>query len=130
MTEIKKKLPNEQGDNKEKIGNKNPPKEFQWKPGQSGNPKGRPKFSLVSILKELLQEVPEGKKEMKAKVLMREAIEKAMEGDTFMLRDIINRIDGMPRQGIDLGLGEEIDGIEVKIIKTKDEVKNSSDRSL
>jgi len=130
MTEIKKKLPNEQGDNKEKIGNKNPPKEFQWKPGQSGNPKGRPKFSLVSILKELLQEVPEGKKEMKAKVLMREAIEKAMKGDTFMLRDIINRIDGMPRQGIDLGLGEEIDGIEVKIIKTKDEVKNSSDRSL
>ncbi len=27
------------------VGNKKPPKQFQFKPGQSGNPKGRPKGS-------------------------------------------------------------------------------------
>jgi len=26
-----------------KVGNKKPPKEYQWKPGQSGNPNGPPK---------------------------------------------------------------------------------------
>ena len=30
-------------ENNEKVGYKNPPKSTQYKPGQSGNPKGRPK---------------------------------------------------------------------------------------
>ena len=36
-----KKLPAEQRDYQ--VGNKNPPKEYQWESGQSGNPKGAPK---------------------------------------------------------------------------------------
>ena len=27
----------------DKVGYRNPPKEYQWQPGESGNPKGRPK---------------------------------------------------------------------------------------
>lgn len=39
-----KKIPTEQG--KSKVGYKNPPKEQQFKPGQSGNPKGPPKHRI------------------------------------------------------------------------------------
>jgi hypothetical protein len=39
-TSKRKKLPAEQG--AYKVGNKRPPKEHQFKPGQSGNPKGPP----------------------------------------------------------------------------------------
>jgi hypothetical protein len=37
--------PSESGEPAYEVGNKKPPKEFQFKPGQSGNPKGRPKGS-------------------------------------------------------------------------------------
>ncbi len=39
------------------VGYKDPPKEHQFKPGQSGNPRGKPKGSrdIKTILTELLQ---------------------------------------------------------------------------
>jgi hypothetical protein len=42
--------------NEEGVGYRRPPKGARWKPGQSGNPKGRPKGSrsLATILKEEL----------------------------------------------------------------------------
>jgi hypothetical protein len=43
-TKKSKKLPAEQRDYK--VGNKNPPKEYQWEAGQSGNPKGAPKHRV------------------------------------------------------------------------------------
>ena len=39
-----KKLPAEQRDYQ--VGNKNPPKDYQWESGQSGNPKGPPKHRV------------------------------------------------------------------------------------
>ena len=39
-----KKLPAEQRDYQ--VGNKNPPKDYQWGSGQSGNPKGPPKHRV------------------------------------------------------------------------------------
>ena len=111
-------VPEEQGEKKEKVLSK----EFiehQWKPGQSGNPKGRPKFSLVSILKDLLQEIPEGQKETEAVRLMRIALKNAMEGDGSMLRDIINRTDGMPRQKIGFDTDDALTKVTVEIIKPK-----------
>ena len=37
--------PTDGGEAAYEVGNKKPPKQFQFKPGQSGNPKGRPKGS-------------------------------------------------------------------------------------
>src|SRR5215471_7694242 len=37
--------PTDGGEAAYEVGNKKPPKQFQFKPGQSGNPKGRPRGS-------------------------------------------------------------------------------------
>lgn len=66
-----------------------PPKQHQFKPGQSGNPKGRPKGSrnLVKILDdELDQKVPvtEGGKRRrvsKRQLAVRQQVNKAAQGD-------------------------------------------------
>jgi hypothetical protein len=42
-TSKSKKPPDKQGEHQGKVGNCNPPKEYQFKPGESGNPKGPPK---------------------------------------------------------------------------------------
>ena len=42
------KATNKQGKNTERVGKGSPPVSAQWKPGQSGNPKGRPKSITLS----------------------------------------------------------------------------------
>ena len=59
--QIRKKAPSSAppGDEKYKVGPGRPPKEYQWKPGQSGNPKGarRKTRSLIPELKEEFERV-------------------------------------------------------------------------
>ena len=73
-------------------GAKSPPKNKgqlapPWKPGQSGNPKGRPKGSRnrVSVA---CDELLDGE----AEAITRKAIERALEGDTVALRLCLERI--------------------------------------
>ena len=90
------------------------------------NRAGRPKdtFSLVSLLKKKLQEeFPEGADVQERKTYAEKLIETMMERsitkkDTIMIRDIINRIDGMPTQkfGVDDDMITEID---IKIRKNE-----------
>mgnify|MGYP000952208639 CR=1 FL=1 len=51
-----------QGKGKEsyRVGYRCPPKEYQFKPGQSGNPKGRPKNSVKNPLKRILLRLLDG----------------------------------------------------------------------
>lgn len=48
-----------QGNNRERVGKSKPPKDKQWRPGQSGNLNGRPKkeVCLTSLLKQELERV-------------------------------------------------------------------------
>ncbi|MFC1916898.1 DUF5681 domain-containing protein [Chloroflexota bacterium] len=50
-----------QENNDENVGYCNPPKDTRWKPGQSGNPKGRPKNTVYisEMLRDQLDQVPE-----------------------------------------------------------------------
>lgn len=81
------------------------PKDTRFKPGQSGNPNGRPKdaISVVTALKRKLLECPEGMdKKTYLDLLVSKMLAKALkDGDVAMIRDIINRIDGLPKQTID-----------------------------
>lgn len=71
----------------------------QLLPGNTANPNGRPSFSIVSLLKEELQKCPNNTdKTTYAKLLIQRILKMAIQdGDGAMARDIINRVDGMPR---------------------------------
>ena len=86
-------------------------------PGNTANPNGRPKgsFSLVEMIKHKLQEIPEGKDRTYAEDFVEQIMKKSViEGDTSMMKDMINRVDGMPRQNIGLDGGAE--GLPINIL--------------
>jgi hypothetical protein len=86
------------------IGYRRPPKSTQFKPGNSGNPKGRPKGSknFITLLeKELDQPVIVNENGRKKKLSRRQAMAKrivadALQGDrkaTILLLDVLRRMD-------------------------------------
>lgn len=88
--------------------------------GQSGNPAGRPEGSIsivTEIKRQLMEEVivdaKDGKIKRKKKIelLVQRAMKKAIEdGDTKMITDIIDRVDGKALQKADVMSG----GKEIK----------------
>jgi len=64
MGNVKRRRPHGNNDN---VGYANPPRESMWKPGQSGNPKGRPKGTpnfktdVQATLRALVQVTRDGK---------------------------------------------------------------------
>ena len=77
----------------------------QWKPGESGNLKGRPVFSIVSKIKAKLQGVPEGEKEALLDIMIDEYIATVRKTgladiDGVAMRDLMDRFDGKPKQHI------------------------------
>jgi len=103
-------------DNKDyEIGYGKPPKANQFKPGQSGNYKGRPKASKniqEAFAKTLLDsiEIKEGNKKKKICILdavVKKIISSALQGNTTSLKEVIRICDSMPmRQAIN----EQING--------------------
>ena len=80
----------------DKVGYGNPPKHSRFKPGQSGNPKGRPSGSktTATLLKGILLEkvtVSQGsqKKRMpRLEVMIRATMRKAVQGDSRAYRNV------------------------------------------
>ena len=76
------------------VGYGKPPKEHQWKKGQSGNPKGRPPDSrnLKRVLREVVTETTEvivnGEPVTMSvqEAMMRRLVMKALKGDRFAMR--------------------------------------------
>jgi hypothetical protein len=106
MAKSKKKIPDTQGKNKEqKVGYKNPPKETRWKPGQSGNPKGRPKS--FDALRDLFQSIAEQEVDIGGKKYTRaEAIGIAMSMDKKLMREFLEFAYGKVPQAVTLEGGD------------------------
>ena len=91
-------LPDKQQDNKEHGPGR------RWVKGQSGNPKGRPpkRVSITSLVKEILDEVPEeGKPGVKntegktwAELVAAALVRGAVEGNSAHLKELLERMEG------------------------------------
>jgi hypothetical protein len=68
----------------------------KWKPGQSGNPKGRPPklVSITSYLKKDLATIDEKTGKTYAEIVAQKLIDLALGGDLEAIKEILNRIDG------------------------------------
>jgi len=88
---------------KKTVGYRSPPKNTQFKPGQSGNPRGRPKGTknLRTDLNEELAEtiaVKEGGQQLvisKQRAMLKSLMAKSIKGDTAAARALINLIVGI-----------------------------------
>jgi hypothetical protein len=97
---------------------------FQWQPGQSGNPNGRPKKGrLEDILRDVLGEkVPKELDPLErslAEVLVRNwVIEGIKTKDTQIINEIFNRVDGKVKDRIALS-GDEGEPIRIERVDAK-----------
>jgi hypothetical protein len=95
-----------------KTGYGNPPEETKWKKGESGNPDGRPKGSLSAktIIKKWLELEddwvnPVTKEKVKMTqydIIALQQIAKARRGDTKAFDSVLDRVEGKPKQEIDV----------------------------
>lgn len=89
-----------------------------------GNPGGgRPKgsISVVSAIKKKLEECPEGKEKTYLHYLVEKIMKKAIvDDDVAMIKDIINRVDGMPQQKTDITTdGESLNILGITYVQPK-----------
>lgn len=81
----------------------------EYKPGESGNPNGRPKrdWTWASLMEKAAEEAAETGKTQK-EILVEKAYELARGGDVVAMKEIFNRMDGMPTQKVDESLSGEV----------------------
>ena len=96
----KTKVAVKQGKNSDKKKNDNLVK-YQWKKGQSGNPKGRPKsgFALNEYITNLANVELEDKKTM-LEAVVGKVYEEALDGNMTAINFLADRILGKPSQSI------------------------------
>ena len=105
-----KKNPHKQGNNTGNVGRSKPPKHTQWRPGQSGNPNGRPKKEtcLTTLLKEELEKAVTDQNLLKsvdakigditwAQMIAIALIRKAAKGNERAAEIIFDRAEGKVR---------------------------------
>ena len=85
-------------------------KDTRFKKGVSGNPKGRPEgsVSIVEGIKRKLMEIEPENKKTYLELFLNSYFRKAIKDkDSQLMRDLVNRIDGMPKQAMELDIKEK-----------------------
>ncbi len=99
-----------------------PPPEHRFKPGQSGNPGGRPKTKLLTqAYRELLEQVDPKERKTLAQKLARKAVQQALKGNLAALKEITDRTEGKSVQPLShSGLGSEPIAFHVNLGRQRD----------
>jgi len=116
------------------VGYRKPPKKTQFKKGQSGNPKGRPKKSRdrSTIIKEELEQiitVKEGNKTVtmtKGEAVIKQMVNKAIKGDNRATKTVL---DLMENEEVESEGGVPLNANDQKILEEflKTESKQNHD---
>jgi len=81
---------------------------FAFKPGQSGNPAGRPRDTITPHLRELVRMQHPGKDEVTyGELVARALLVRAVSGDVQAIREVFDRLEGKPRQSVDVSVEEK-----------------------
>ena len=103
-----------------------PNEEAQFKKGQSGNPKGRPKMpDIREALSKVLNEEKDGNKALD--VILKALRAKAMKGDVRAIQELFDRAYGKAKQSIDhTTQGDKFTGFtQIEVIHTGKNEANS-----
>ena len=97
------------------------------------NPNGRPKGkkNFETIFREALEQVAlaNNKTPKQTEIdIINKGIMKALDGNFYFWDSLLNRLHGKPVNKI--GLDDELDELEIKIIRTKDEIPDVINNSL
>jgi hypothetical protein len=93
----------------------NPHPVTSWKKGKSGNPSGVKKrpWTVKSLIEAVLEEKHDLTKQPMRMMLVRKLVDMAIKGDIIAIKEINNRLDGMPSAALDVTSNGE--PIEVNI---------------
>ena len=87
-----------------------PPPEFRFKPGQSGNPGGRPKTKLISqAYQEFLAELDTKKRRTIAQEIAKQMIQSALKGDLAAAKEVTDRTEGKAVDQTELLIGGAVE---------------------
>tara|TARA_B100000965_G_C19588096_1_gene756740 strand:+ start:1741 stop:2034 length:294 start_codon:yes stop_codon:yes gene_type:complete len=95
----------------------------KFKKGQSGNPKGRPKgtTSIANLIKKIGAENISAKSEHdKLEFIMRKVFDFAVQGESWAVHFIADRLEGKPRQVVGI---QDVSDEPIKVFDF-DEVEN------
>ncbi len=81
-----------------------PPAEHRWKPGQSGNPKGRPASCIIT--KGLVEAIEKDDGKV-AKQLRKVIIDKAKAGNKDFMNILLDRTEGKVKERIDITTNDQ-----------------------
>jgi hypothetical protein len=75
----------------------------KFKPGQSGNPKGKPKraWTVAGLIEEAMEAEAETGVPYK-KAVYTKLVSMARAGDIMAIKEVNQRLDGMPKQAVDV----------------------------
>lgn len=94
-----------------------------FKPGESGNPNGRPKrdWTWSGLMEESMDEQDETGESYK-KIIIKKIRTLGTKGDMIAIKELFNRMDGMPKQSTDLTTnGKDLEAVLVKFINNEND---------